>query len=67
MKKPTTLVSERYRVLSQMGVDALKRFINLKDSGLGYWEAIRKEQADWNELNGYKKDAEKIRKMEWRP
>ena len=70
MKRWSTLLRERYRVISDMGVDSLKDIVKRKESGLNYWDAVKSHYLEW--IPTYKKKdlikyRKKIRKIEWKP
>lgn len=59
------MIRSRYEVLSDIGVDGLKQFIELKESGLEYWEATKQMHLNWFKDN--KKMTKRILKIEWKP
>lgn len=65
--KIARIVRRTYRVYSEMGTGMMKDFIDLKESGLEYWEATKELWARHAEKSNDFKTAKIIRRMEWKP
>lgn len=60
-------VRRTYRTYSDTGVGMMKDFIDLKKSGLEYWEATKEAWARHLEKSRDFKTAKRVRRMEWKP